>query len=328
MKRSTLYYSSIAAVIIALIALLLAVQYGLFNHSKTTELATSDTAAQAQPINDYPNTRRLTDTHPTQSAASKATLMGHPLSIAGNGNLLPSPSVRELFDSIARQKGETPVDQWKQQILSQFKDQLPAPALNQLQTLLNHYVEYNLALQLMPMEGAASLKAAMNQVQSLREEYLGDAESSALFADWQQLESFTHDYVEQLAHTQYPETLRPSLQAQVDSLPITVRARAQKVLDASADLFQPRQASVEPATLQSIAEQIAAVALIQPNFMFAEPSADFMDRYSHYAQEKNQLLQSGSADSENDTALNALRQRYFSGSDLLRVKTLDRAEMF
>ena len=79
---------------------------------------------------------------------------------------------------------------------------------------------------------------------------------------------------------------------------------------------------------QGIAEQMAAQALIQPDFTFGEPTAEFMAQYNEYTAAKQNLLQQGEIRSEDDPALEALRQRYFSGSELLRVKTLDRAEMY
>ena len=124
--------------------------------------------------------------------------------------------------------------------------------------------------------------------------------------------------------------MQQSLQEQVYALPPTVQPNAQKVLDQSQDLFSAMAGSAQADTdvVQGIAEQMAAQALIQPDFTFGEPTAEFMAQYNEYTAAKQNLLQQGEIRSEDDVALEALRQRYFSGSELLRVKTLDRAEMY
>ena len=67
---------------------------------------------------------------------------------------------------------------------------------------------------------------------------------------------------------------------------------------------------------------------MQPDFTFGEPSAEFMEQYHQYNSAKQRLQQQNAITSEDDPRLQQLRQEYFSGSDVLRVKTLDRAQMY
>lgn len=264
----------------------------------------------------------------TGPSARELVILDNTLQLDQQGNLIPSPDVRELFDDLARQQHQIPADLWKQTILNQYADQLGPTARQQLQTLLDRYIEFNLALQMLPMDGVASLTDALDRVAQLRDDYLG-ADSAPLFSDWQQMETFSEQFVQQVTQSQDAAQLQQSLQEQLYALPNTVQPRAQKVLQQSEDLFQALAGGrPDPATLKSIAEQLAAQALIQPDFTFGEPTQEFMMHYLEYSQQREALLRSGEAQGVDDPRLNQLRQSYFSGSDTLRAKTLDRAEMY
>lgn len=282
---------------------------------------------QPQPTPDLDHQTALEPAVIDQTAAVK--IEGFAVRRDGQGNLLPGPETRALFDSLARQQGPIPADQWKDHILESYRRRLGEPAYTQLEALLNRYIEYNLALQLLPMDGVASLGAALDHVRQIRQQYLGEA-NAAMFQDWQQMETFTRQFVEQVTSSQDVAQLQQSLQEQVYALPATVQANAQKVLDQSQDLFNALSNSTgaDRDLIQGIAEQMAARALMQPDFTFGEPSAEFMDQYNRYTGAKQNLLATGRIESEDDPELAALRQRYFSGPELLRVKTLDRAEMY
>ena len=273
---------------------------------------------------------RPSNTSPAKPAATpyQAQIGETVISVDARGNLVPAPEIRELFDQLAREQGQIPADLWKDSILEAHRNQLGNQAFEQLETLLNRYVEYNLALQMLPMDGVADLASALDRVQQIRNEYLGDA-SNAMFSDWQQVEAFTEQFVSQVVNTRDVAQLQQTLQEQVYALPPTVQPRAQKVLDQSRDLFQALTSSqADPATLRSIAEQTAALALVQPDFTFGEPTAQFMEQYTQYNTAKQNLQQQSTITSEDDPRLQQLRQEYFSGSEMLRVKTLDRAEMY
>ncbi|MBA53867.1 MAG: hypothetical protein CMK89_05370 [Pseudomonadales bacterium] len=266
----------------------------------------------------------------TAGLPAEVSINGFPVHRDGRGNLLPGPETRALFDSLAREQGQVPADLWKDSVLESYRGRLGDKAYAQLEELLNRYIEYNLALQLLPMDGVASLADALDHVRQIRMDYLGPA-AGAMFRDWQQMEGFTRQFVEQVKNNSQDITqLQQSLQEQVYALPPTVQPNAQKVLDQSQDLFSALAGSAQADTdvVQGIAEQMAAQALIQPDFTFGEPTAEFMAQYNEYTAAKQNLLQQGEIRSEDDPALEALRQRYFSGSELLRVKTLDRAEMY
>ena len=266
----------------------------------------------------------------TAELTADVSINGFPVHRDSRGNLLPGPETRALFDSLARQQGQVPADLWKDSVLESYRDTLGDKAYAELETLLNRYIEYNLALQLLPMDGVASLADALEHVRQIRMEYLGQA-AGAMFRDWQQMETFTRQFVEQVTNnTQDVTELQQSLQEQVYALPATVRPNAQKVLDQSQDLFSALTGSsqVNADVVRGIAEQMAAQALIQPDFTFGEPTAEFMAKYNEYIVARESLMQLGDITSEDAPELEALRQRYFSASDVLRVKTLDRAEMY
>ncbi len=298
------------------------------------EPAPTPSPAASTDSRDTPDQPVVSNTSPTppqtgDNSSGNVGIKGFTITVDARGNLVPAPEIRQLFDTLAREQGQVPADQWKSHILDGYEEELGDAAHEQLETLLNRYIEYNLALQLLPMDGVATLAGALDHVRRIRRDYLGDA-AGALFRDWQQMETFTNQFVEQVVgnHQDIPQ-LKQSLQEQIYALPASVQPQAQRVLDQSQDLFDALGSSqAEPHVIQGIAEQMAARALIQPNFTFGEPSAEFMEQYNAYTGAKQELQQEQDISSEDDPQLEALRQQYFSGSELLRVKTLDRAEMY
>lgn len=267
---------------------------------------------------------RDTLSEPTQTLV----VVGHyHLTLDQENNLIPTPQVRELFDSIAMKNGSVPVDQWKNGALSTYHAAIPPKPLKQLKALLDQYVEYNLALQLMPMEGAPTLLSALDRVDDMREQYLGRVNAQGLFSDWVQLEQFARDYVTIMTTDNHADHVRQTLQAKIDDLPDTVRPRAQSVLNHSEQLLGTLSvAQADPDGFRSLAEQNAAKALTQPNFTFAEPDPGFMRRYEEYLSARDQALETTRSPEQKQEAVEMLRQELFSGSELLRVETLDRAE--
>jgi len=265
---------------------------------------------------------------PTNLAAASVTFNGFTLHLQSDGSLLVEPSIRELFDALARQHRQTPVEQWKPRFLAEIGQQLGEPALQQLSQLLDNYGEYNLALQLMPLSGDASLQQAINEVQKIRQDYLGK-DADGLFADWQEMETFTHFYVNEVVNYTTVDDLQNYLQQQIADLPANVQPRAQRMLEHSEQLYPAlRTARPDPETLTHMAERVAAISLIQPDFEFGDPTPDFMNRFNQYQQAKRQLAADEPIASENDPRLQALQEQYFSGAELLRIKTLDRSQLF
>lgn len=267
----------------------------------------------------------------SQNQAGQRTLelLDIPITVTAAGDLVPDTRIKQLFDTFADQHIEEPVDGWKQQILLQFSDQLPAPALAQLQELLNRYVEFNLALQLLPMEGAPNLSAVLQRVRELREHYLGKAVADTMYADWNELEAFTRQYLEIMTRNRNPEESQSQLETLAEALPEPVQQRALSMIRHSdEEVSVPRIAKVDPDAYSRMLQEQVAIALIETQLLFDEPSPEFMDRYEHYAEERQTLLKPDVDVREQLDQLKELRAKYFSGADVLRVETLDRAEAF
>lgn len=251
-----------------------------------------------------------------------------PLRVDADGNLMVDTRVRQLFDTLAAEHQEEPVDQWKHQVLQSFRDQLPAPALATLQEAFDRYVEFNLALQLLPMEGAPHLQAVLQRVQALRQHYLGPYAAS-LYEDWSALEAFTQQYLAIMTQNRDDAASRQQLEALASQLPAPVQARARNMIrHSSEDFAVDDMASLEPEAYNRMLQEMAAVSLIETTLLFDEPSPEFMARYEQYSEQKRDLLLSELSETEQQQRLAELRQQYFQGSDVLRVETLDRAEAF
>jgi len=257
------------------------------------------------------------------------TLLDIPIRISASGDLVQDTRIKQLFDRFAAEHTEEPVDGWKQSILQSYADQLPAPALAQLQDLLNRYVEFNLALQLLPLEGAPDLNGVLARVRELREHYLGKSASDSIYADWSALENFTHQYLDIMTRNRDPAQSEAELEKLARALPEPVQERALSMIRHNdEEMSVQRIAKVDPVAYGRMLQEQAAIALIETQLLFDEPSPEFMERYEEYAQERQSLLKENVDLRLQQDQLKDLRAKYFSGADQLRVETLDRAEAF
>lgn len=257
------------------------------------------------------------------------TLLDIPIRVSASGDLVQDTRIKQLFDRFAAEHTEEAVDGWKQSILQSYADQLPAPALAQLQDLLNRYVEFNLALQLLPLEGAPDLNGVLARVRELREHYLGKAASDSIYADWSALEKFTHQYLDIMTRNRDPAQSEAELEDLARALPEPVQERALSMIRHNdEEMSVQRIAKVDPVAYGRMLQEQAAIALIETQLLFDEPSPEFMERYEQYAQERQAQLQENVDLRLQQDQLKDLRAKYFSGADQLRVETLDRAEAF
>ncbi len=265
----------------------------------------------------------LPATQPTTIA-----LLDVPIQVSASGELIPDTRLKQLFDLLALQQGNSPVDEWKHRILQNFADQLPATALAQLQDAFERYVEFNLALQLLPMEGVPNLSAVLQRIQSLRAHYLGHY-AAPMYADWSALEAFTWQYLNRMTQDRDDSATRLELEKLADALPAPVQERARNMLSASAEKFAvDDMASLQPDAYARMLQEQAAVALIETTLLFDEPSTEFMAQYEQYSEKRREIQLSDASAEVQQQQVMALRQQYFSGNDLLRVETLDRADAF
>lgn len=254
-----------------------------------------------------------TDQHPQ----NPVQLRGHLIPLNASGEPIPSPPMRALFNQLALDMGNQPVDRWKHTALLAFQDQLSQAGLERLQKTFNYYVEYQLALQLFAMEGDASLSAALDAIAQLRGDYLSPADATGLFSDWSQLEQFSNQAVHTISQVEQPGEALNQLKSELYGLPESVRQHGKNLLQQSNALLTM---SNDTEALRQAMERIAAEQLVQPNFVFSEPDAAFMESYENYQQAKEKQAPADEA------TLQALRRQYFEGADQLRAKTLDRME--
>ena len=274
------------------------------------------------------------DSAASDSAASApgdrvVTLLDIPIRVSASGDLVQDTRIKQLFDRFAAEHTEEAVDGWKQTILQSFAGELPAPALTQLQDLLNRYVEFNLALQLLPLEGAPDLNGVLARVRELREHYLGKAASDSIYADWSALEKFTHQFLDIMTRNRDPAQSEAELEKLARTLPEPVQERALNMIRHNdEEMSVSRIAKVDPVAYGRMLQEQAAIALIETQLLFDEPSPEFMERYDEYAQQRQSLLKENVDLRLQQDQLKELRAKYFSGADQLRVETLDRAEAF
>lgn len=280
------------------------------------------------PVDETVSNRDGADEITTPTPARTVKLEGVPIQVSAAGELIVDTRIKQLFDLLASQNTEEPVDHWKHQILQQFQSKLPPAALAQLQDAFDRYVEFNLALQLLPMEGAPNLQAVLQRVQTLREHYLGEY-AAPMFDDWKALEDFTHQYLTLMTQNRDDSATLAQLESLATALPEPVQQRALNMIRHSAEDFAvDDMAALQPDAYARMLQEQAAVTLIETTLLFDEPSPEFMAQYEQYSEQKRDVLLSELSAQEQQEKLATLRREYFSGSDVLRVETLDRAEAF
>lgn len=268
----------------------------------TPELTPSTTAPPA-----------TTNTEPT-FRIGKQTLM-----LEGD-TLLPTPALVELFNTWLADTQSKRYEEWKPNALQQA-EALPVRAREQLSRWLDQYVELNLALQLMSVQGEPTWDNILANVRNARNAYFNESEL-ALFADQISLENFTETAVTAFGDGNAPLATLVDLQQDASKLPETVRGKVDAMLNQlSQSLQQDPNLANNTQAWNMLVQANAAATLETPSVDLTEANADFLKRYNAYSEAREALLQQGASEDQ----LRVLRESHFTGTELLRAGTFDKA---
>lgn len=241
------------------------------------------------------------------------------LTLAGT-TLQPTPAVTALFEGWLSTTQSQRYEQWKTRALAQAES-LPPEAQGQLSRWLDQYVELNLALQLMTVDGEPTWQKILASVRSARGEYFSASEL-AMFRGQIALENFTQSAVDALNENSDPLSQLSGLTSAASDLPDTERAKAEQMLTALSQSLQQNPALADnPQAWQKLLQARAAATLQGPSVDLTEANADFLKRYNVYNASRETLIQQGASDDQ----LESLRNSQFSGAELMRAKTFDKA---
>ncbi|WP_150911380.1 lipase secretion chaperone [Marinobacter halotolerans] len=287
---------------------------------------------------------RPTDEYPSRLLASESVEIPQQLpdSLSGtsvprgwdqtdvNGELVPTPQLRQLFEHYLAALGEETLEQLIARI-ERALSILHEPARSQAINILGSYLDYK--LELGELESAAGEVASMSpdamasqlaRIRALRRQWMDTETTQAFFAleeavDQYQLARLRIRADESLSAKAREQQLREAEQA----LPAPVREARQRtrkfseyeqVQQALADDPQALQAWRVDAFGMEAAERLAQVEADQQAWG---------QRWQAYRQAKAELEKLGLAGPEREAAINRLRQQHFTGAEIYRAEALD-----
>lgn len=257
---------------------------------------------------------------PAAVSGTQTITIGRFALTAEDGVLMPTASVTAMFNDWLAHSQSRRYEEWKPGALAQAAS-LPSSAQQQLGQWLDQYVELNLALQLMSVKGEPTWDNILSNVRQLRGEYFSENDAG-LFADQIALEDFTEAAVNAFADGDSPLSTLVDLGEQAATLPPEARTRAEAMLNQLSQALQQNPSLNENIEeWNRLVQADAAATLETPSVDLTEADAGFLKRYNTYAKERETLQQQGASEEQ----LKALRATHFSGAELMRAGTLDKA---
>jgi len=308
-------------------------------HDDSHSLATKSVAAQqASAVNKqiYRQSNNLFPAHALP--ASLADIKhGVVLQMDEDGNLIVNSHTHDLFEFYLSAMGEEPLEQILIRIRHDIGQQLTSVAKDQAFLLLKNFVDYKIELSSPSTDlknyasnessGLASLKSQKAQVSSLRAHYFAPSTYQAFF---EQEENYDTFMLSQLEINQNPhlDAIQKSQQidALLDQLPEEIK-RVRHTVSRHGELFQTANnmrsngasnEDIYQLRARSLGDE-AATALAELDVK----RSLWQQRLSHYAQQRDAILDSGLSDDDSLQAIDALINLNFSHPEIVRVKALD-----
>lgn len=247
-----------------------------------------------------------------------------------NGNLIPTPSLRQLFEYYLSAMGEESPQLLVARIEKEL-GRLGEPARSEALNILGNYLDYKLALGDLeasysrgPGGGLRETERRMQEIQGLRRTWLDADTADAFFAREEAVDRFQLE----LRRIAGDDTLTEEQRAQALSdaeraLPAPLR-RAREDTRRFAEYEQVRQDLADnPEALKAWREDAFGSEMSQQLAKVEARQKAWEQRWQAYRAERQALERAGLAGPEREAAIDALRDRYFTGPERVRAKALD-----
>ncbi|MCG2580201.1 MAG: lipase [Marinobacter sp.] len=250
--------------------------------------------------------------------------------VDSNGNLIPTPSLRQLFEYYLSALGEEPLRQLVARI-EQELGRLVEPARSEALNILGNYLDYKLALgDLEASYGQGSVDSLgeterrMQEIQGLRRAWLDADTAEAFFAREEAVDRFQLEQRRIAGDNTLTEEQRAQARAAAEqALPGPLR-RAREDTRRFAEYELARQNLADnPDALRAWREEAFGVKISQQLAEVEARQQAWEQRWQAYRQERQVLERAGLAEPEREAAIKDLRGRYFSGPDRVRARALD-----
>lgn len=249
------------------------------------------------------------------------------LTVDGNGDLLPTPALRALFEYYLAALGEETLAQLVTRIENALAA-LPQPARDQARETLARYLDYKLAvgeLEAGVGDGTdAGPEARLVQIRNLRRQYLDAATAEAFFAADEAVDRFQLERRRILADASLDPGQRQARVAAAEAALPEPLLEARREAGRFQDYQRAReQLADDPAALAAYREARFGADGARALARVEQEQADWDRRWQAYREAVTRLEVAGLAAPEHEAAIRRLRQEHFSGSERLRAEALD-----
>ena len=267
----------------------------------------------------------------TLPASLEGTQVDGRLQVDADGNLIVSIGVRRVFDYFLSALGEEDLDTIKARIAAHLAGNLPdGKAVQQAWALLDRYLNYQDALsqQPKPERTAAGARDAVKARQQLRHAWLGQQVAEVFFGFEDQLDSYTIRRLEILENDQLSDAQKrrhiAMLQQELPAPIREARERATAPTRVAGQVETLREAGASAAEIRALREQQFGVEAAQRLEQLDRQRQQWDARYQDYASQRQQILESGLASTDQQAAIERLQEDLFSEQEQRRVQALDR----
>ncbi len=250
--------------------------------------------------------------------------------VDSNGHLIPTPSLRQLFEYYLSAMGEESLQLLVVRIEKEL-DRLGEPARSEALNILGNYLDYKLALGDLevsygrdPVDSLRETERRMQEIQGLRRTWLDADTADAFFAREEAVDRFQLEQRRIAGDDTLTEEQRAQALADAErALPAPLR-RAREDTRRFAEYEQVRQDLADnPEALRAWREEAFGIEMSQQLAKVEARQKAWAQRWQVYREERQALERAGLAAPEREAAIDALRDRYFSGPERVRAKALD-----
>ncbi len=301
------------------------------NEPSIAKVAKAPAAAKKTPT--------TTDLVSTQIAPLPATLAPLPPSFKGTqvdgsfqvdgaGNLLITGDIRRIFDYFLSSYGEESLQDSVKRLRAYIASQLPQPAQEQAQALLNQYIDYKRELVLLEKDlpqlaNLDALRQRETAVQALRARLFSAEAHQAFFAGEEAYNQFTlqrlaiqhDDKLDAAAKGAALDQLRAGLP---EDLQESVLPQLQNELHTQTEQLRAQGASAEQ--VRALRQQLVGAEATTRLEALDQQRAGWKQRIVSFAAAKTQIEnQKGLSDGDKQSAIQQLANEQFNENERLRL---------
>jgi lipase chaperone LimK len=255
----------------------------------------------------------------------------------GNGNLVPTPGLRDIFDYFLSVHGEESLDVIVARVNAYLASNLSASAAAQARTVLGNYLDYRESLADVDQVGGVNasqldllaVQTQQDEVRALRQRYFDAGANEAFFARDDALDRFAVARMQVLQN----DKLSPEEQAaQLESLRQQLPTEMQQELD-DVSRYQDLRALTQSwqeqggneADLRQIREQTVGAAAADRLEALEQERAAFDQRIQRWLGARQAILSNSAlSQADRERQIETLRAQQFNDTELVRVRTLER----